>query len=74
MIITVLAIAAILYLALQLEDKLKIPSPVGLIGLSALFHLGLDDPFKLTTDTRHFAELVLLLLPVLVLQLTRTTS
>jgi len=39
MIITVLSIAAILYLALQLEDKFKIPSPVGLIALSFCFHL-----------------------------------
>jgi len=67
MITTLLAIAAILYLALQLEDKLKIPSPLGLIGLSFLFHQFLGDAFSLTGDAEHFAALVLFLLPVLLI-------
>ncbi|NWF39624.1 sodium:proton antiporter [Mariprofundus sp. NF] len=67
MIITVLSIAAILYLALQLEDKVKIPSPVGLIGLSFVFHLIFGDLFMLTGDAEHFAALVILLLPILLI-------
>lgn len=67
MIITVLSIAAILYLTLQLEDKLKIPSPVGLIALSYIFHAAFHDPFMLTGDESHFAALVILLLPILLI-------
>lgn len=67
MIITVLSIAAILYLTLQLEDKFKIPSPVGLIALSFIFHAAFHDPFMLTGDAERFAALVILLLPVLLI-------
>ncbi|MDQ7000543.1 MAG: cation:proton antiporter [Mariprofundus sp.] len=67
MIITILSIAAILYLALQLEDKLKIPSPVGLIALSFGFHALFGDLFMLTGDAEHFAALVVLLLPILLI-------
>jgi len=67
MIITVLSIAIILYLALQLEDKVNIPSPVGLIGLSLGFHALFGDLFMLTGDAEHFAELVILLLPILLI-------
>ena len=67
MIITVLSIVAILYLALQFEDKLKIPSPVGLIAISFIFHAIFHDSFMLTGDTEHFATLVILLLPVLLI-------
>ncbi|MDQ6996813.1 MAG: cation:proton antiporter, partial [Mariprofundus sp.] len=67
MIITVLSIAAILYLALQLEDKLNVPSPVGLIALSFAFHAIFGEAFMLSGDTEHFAELVMLLLPVLLI-------
>jgi len=67
MIITVLSIAVILYLALQLEDKVNIPSPVGLIGLSLAFHAVFGDLFMLTGDAEHFAELVILLLPILLI-------
>jgi len=67
MIITVLSIAAILYLALMLEDKFKLPSPVGLITLSYIFHVTLHDPFMLTGDAEHFAALVILLLPILLI-------
>jgi len=67
MIIAVLSIAAILYLALQLEDKLKIPSPVGLIALSFIFHALFGDIFLLTGDAEHFAALVILLLPILLI-------
>jgi CPA1 family monovalent cation:H+ antiporter len=67
MIITVLSIAAILYLALQLEDKAKIPSPVGLIALSFVFHALFGDVFMLSGDSEHFAALVILLLPILLI-------
>jgi len=67
MIITVLSIAVILYLALQLEDKVNIPSPVGLIALSLGFHALFGDLFMLTGDAEHFAELVILLLPILLI-------
>ncbi len=67
MITVVLSIAAILYLALQLEDKLKVPSPVGLITLSFLFHTLFGDLFLLTGDSEHFALLVILLLPILLI-------
>jgi CPA1 family monovalent cation:H+ antiporter len=67
MIITVLSIAAILYLALQLEDKAKVPSPVGLITLSFIFHLLFGDVFMLSGDSEHFAALVILLLPILLI-------
>jgi len=67
MIVTVLSIAAILYLALQLEDKLKIPSPVGLISLSFGFHAVFGGAFMLTGDAEHFATLVILLLPILLI-------
>ncbi|HXH72829.1 MAG TPA: cation:proton antiporter [Mariprofundaceae bacterium] len=67
MIATLLAIAGILYLALQLEDKLRIPSPLGLIGLSFLAHYGLQLVPNLTGDPEHFAALVVFLLPVLLI-------
>jgi len=67
MIITILSIAAILYIALQLEDKLKVPSPVGLIALSFGFHAVFGDLFMLTGDAEHFAALVVLLLPILLI-------
>jgi CPA1 family monovalent cation:H+ antiporter len=67
MIVTVLFIAAILYLALQLEDKAKVPSPVGLIALSFAFHAIFGDVFILSGDSEHFAALVILLLPILLI-------
>jgi len=67
MIITVLSIAAILYLALQMEDKLSVPSPVGLIALSFGFHAVFGNAFMLSGDAEHFAELVILLLPILLI-------
>lgn len=67
MIITLLAIAGILYLALQLEDKLNVPSPLGLILLSFIFHALMGESFMLTGDMEHFAKLVILLLPILLI-------
>jgi len=67
MITTLLAIAGILYLALQLEDKFKVPSPLGLIGLSFLAHYVFSLVPNLTGDPEHFAALVVFLLPVLLI-------
>ena len=67
MIPTLLTIAGILYLALQLEDKLKIPSPLGLIALSFAAHYGFQQVPVLTGDAEHFATLVIFLLPILLI-------
>ncbi|RMH52700.1 MAG: sodium:proton antiporter [Zetaproteobacteria bacterium] len=66
MISMLIAITVILYVALQLEDRLKIPSPLSLIALSFVYHY-LFQGADLTGDPDHFAELVLLLLPVLLI-------
>ena len=67
MITTLLVIAGILYLALQLEDTLKIPSPLGLIALSFVAHYGFQKVPVLTGDAEHFAALVIFLLPILLI-------
>ena len=67
MIETLLMIAGILYLALQLEDKLRIPSPLGLIALSFAAHYAFEQVPVLTGDAEHFAALVIFLLPVLLI-------
>jgi len=66
MIETVLAVAAILYLALQIEDKLSIPSPLSLITLSFTLYYLLPE-IGLARDANQFAVLVLLLLPILLI-------
>ena len=66
MIEYVLALSAILYLALQIEDRLKIPSPLSLIILSFAAHHLLPD-FSFAGDAEHFAAIVLLLLPILLI-------
>ena len=67
MIGTLLMIAAILYAALQLEDRLGIPSPLGLIAGSFFAHLLLGGAPVITGDPERFAELVLFLLPILLI-------
>jgi CPA1 family monovalent cation:H+ antiporter len=67
MIPTLLMIAGILFLALQLEDKFRIPSPLGLIALSFLAHFGFQQVPVLTGDADHFASLVVFLLPILLI-------
>jgi CPA1 family monovalent cation:H+ antiporter len=67
MIITLLTIATILFLALQLEEKLRVPSPLGLVLLSFLAHSAFSQVPVLTGDTEHFALLVIFLLPVLLI-------
>jgi len=66
MIETVLAVAAILYLALQIEDKLNIPSPLSLITLSFGLYILMPE-IGIAEDAKHFAALVLALLPILLI-------
>lgn len=67
MILTLLMIAGILFLALQLEDKLGVPSPLGLIALSFVAHFAFQQVPVLTGDAEHFATLVVFLLPILLI-------
>jgi monovalent cation:H+ antiporter, CPA1 family len=67
MIATLLMIAGILFLALQLEEKLKVPSPLGLIALSFIAHYVFQKVPVLTGDAEHFASLVVFLLPILLI-------
>ncbi|HTN93379.1 MAG TPA: cation:proton antiporter [Gallionella sp.] len=67
MIGTLLMVAGILFLALQLEDKFRIPSPLGLIALSFAAHFGFQQIPVLTEDAEHFASLVVFLLPILLI-------
>jgi CPA1 family monovalent cation:H+ antiporter len=67
MIATLLMIAGILYLALQFEDKLRLPSPIGLIALSFVAHYFLSQAPVLTSDAGSFASIVIFLLPILLI-------
>ena len=67
MILILLTIIGILFLALELEDRLRIPSPLGLILLSYIAHLLFGGAFNLGGDPAHFAKLVILLLPILLI-------
>ncbi len=67
MIETVLAVALILYLALQIEDKFSVPSPLSLIALSFLLDLLFPEVARFTPDAGRFASLVLTLLPILLI-------
>lgn len=67
MIITLIMIASILFLALQLEDKFRIPSPLGLITLSFVAHYLFQQAPIMTGDAKSFATLVIFLLPVLLI-------
>ena len=60
-------IAGILFLALQLEDKFRVPSPLGMIALSFVAHYAVEKVPVLTGDAEHFAVLVILLLPILLI-------
>jgi len=67
MITTLLMITGILFLALQLEDKFRIPSPLGLLTLSFVAHYAFQQVPVLTGDAEHFASLVIFLLPILLI-------
>jgi len=60
-------VSGILFLAIHLEDKFKIPSPLGLISLSFVAHYLFQEVPILTGDTEHFAKLVIFLLPILLI-------
>ena len=67
MVLTLLSIAGILYLTLQLEDRFGVPSPLGLIGLSFIFHLFFHAEPLFTSNPAEFSLLVLFLLPILLI-------
>lgn len=67
MITTLLMVASILFLALQLEDKFKVPSPLGLIALSFIAHYTFKQVPVMTGDASSFATLVIFLLPILLI-------
>jgi len=67
MIAALLMITGILFLALQLQDKLSIPSPLGLITLSFIAHFTFQQVPVLTSDANDFAALVIFLLPILLI-------
>lgn len=67
MIITLIMVASILFLALQLEDKFKVPSPLGLIALSFIAHFASKQVPVMTGDANSFATLVIFLLPILLI-------
>lgn len=67
MITTLLMVSGILFLAIKLEEKLKIPSPLSLIALSFVAHYMFQGVPVLTGDTEHFAKLVIFLLPILLI-------
>ncbi len=67
MITTLLVIVGILFLAIQLEEKFKVPSPLGLIALSFIAHYAFRQVPVLTGNSERFAALVVLLLPILLI-------
>jgi len=67
MITTLIMIASILFLALQLEDKFKVPSPLGLIALSFVAHFASRQVPVMTGDAQSFSALVIFLLPILLI-------
>lgn len=67
MITTLIMVAGILFLALQLEDKFKVPSPLGLIALSFIAHYAFQQAPVMTGDAKSFATLVIFLLPILLI-------
>ena len=67
MITTLVMVASILFLALQLEEKFKVPSPLSLIALSFAAHNVIKQAPMMTGDAESFAKLVIFLLPVLLI-------
>jgi Na+:H+ antiporter len=67
MITTLIMVASILFLALQLEEKFKIPSPLGLITLSFVAHFVSKQVPVMTGNENSFATLVIFLLPILLI-------
>jgi monovalent cation:H+ antiporter, CPA1 family len=67
MISTLIMVAGILFLALQLEERFKVPSPLGLITLSFIAHYAFRQVPIMTGNEDSFAQLVIFLLPVLLI-------
>ena len=64
MIITLLLLLTILFVSIETQKYLKIPSPITLISLSYLFYYLFPDMILFSETT--FAELVLFLIPILI--------
>ena len=64
MILTLLLLLSILFISIELQKYLKIPSPISLIGLSYGFYYLFPDMVLFSSES--FAELVLFLIPILI--------
>jgi CPA1 family monovalent cation:H+ antiporter len=64
MILTLLLLLTVLFLSIELQKYLKIPSPITLIGLSYAFYYIF--PHMVLFSEESFAELVLFLIPILI--------
>ena len=64
MILTLLALLTILFISIETQKYFKIPSPITLIGLSYAFYYLFPNMVLFSDET--FAELVLLLIPILI--------
>jgi len=64
MIMTLLVLLSILFLSIETQKYLKIPSPITLISLSYGFYYTFPDMVLFSEET--FAELVLFLIPILI--------
>ena len=64
MILTLLVLLTILFIAIETQKYLKIPSPITLIGLSYAFYYTFPNMVLFSDET--FAELVLFLIPILI--------
>ncbi len=64
MILTLLLLLAILFISIEAQKYLKIPSPITLIGLSYTFYYFF--PNMVLFSSESFAELVLFLIPILI--------
>ncbi len=64
MILTLLLLLTILFISIEAQKYLKIPSPITLIGLSYTFYYFF--PNMVLFSSESFAELVLFLIPILI--------
>jgi CPA1 family monovalent cation:H+ antiporter len=64
MILTLLVLLTILFLSIEIQKYLKIPSPITLIGLSYAFYYIFPHMVLFSDET--FAKLVLFLIPILI--------
>ena len=64
MILTLLLLLSILFISIEVQKYLKVPSPITLIGLSYSFYYLFPDMILFSSES--FAELVLFLIPILI--------